>query len=376
MKSQTMRGATAHRDSAETKNRFTRPSEKNGGSVSRARQITQRDLKASKTKSSAKLAVARSVERPSEKNGGSASRARQIAQRDLKASKAKSSAKLAAARSVERPSEKNGGSASRARQITQRDLKASTDGRKLATLEGTKRASGAVSRPSSFANPRKGSPVKSGSKPRITSTRPQKLAYRSGAGSTPRAGRLGTGRAGIVDPGGYVRTAQKGTGTMDRSHIQQQLKSISNYENNLSNNNRSRISNRGSWPNHWNPGAGSAGLGYYPSYSWNGTNYPFSYYALSGYCPTPYLFMLESGAFWQPGLGYADSLPYGYNQPMSIGVDEVVPAYDAHGHIIGYRDEMFYYNACWDPNAQAYGYYDYRGGFHWLTFPWLNTWNT
>jgi len=40
-----------------------------------------------------------------------------------------------------------------------------------------------------------------------------------------------------------------------------------------------------------------------------------------------------------------------------------------------FHDETFYYNAAWDQNAQAYGYYDYRGGFHWVTFPWLNTWN-
>jgi hypothetical protein len=84
--------------------------------------------------------------------------------------------------------------------------------------------------------------------------------------------------------------------------------------------------------------------------------------------------MLDCGAFYQPGAGYADCLPYEYNQPISIAVNEVVPAYDARGNIIGYQDETFYYNACWDPNAQAYGYYDYRGGFHWVTFPWLNTW--
>ena len=156
--------------------------------------------------------------------------------------------------------------------------------------------------------------------------------------------------------------------------MQQQLASLANYHSNFSNNNAHRISNYSQWPSHWNPGAGAANLGYYPGYSWNGTNYPFSYYAPSGYCPTPYLFLSDCGAFWQPGMGYCDYLPYGYNQPISIGVDEVVPAYDAYGDIIGYRNETFYYNAFWDPNVQAYGYYDYRGGFHWVTFPWLHSW--
>ena len=355
-----------------------RPSQKNGGNGNRARQISQRDQKASKARSSAKLAAARSSERPSEKNGGNVNRARQIAQRDQNASKSRSSAKLAAARSSERPSEKNGGNVNRARQIAQRDQnaskapKSSANGRMLATAAGTKQTRSGLSRASAFANPRKVSQVRPGSKPQITSAKPQKLAYRRGAVNIPRSGRVGTGRVGIVDPGGYIRSG--GAARIDRSHMQQQLASVPNYHTNFSNNNSHRISDHSRWPSHWNPGSGGANLGYYPGYSWNGTNYPFNYYAPSGYCPTPCLFLSDCGAFWQPGMGYADCLPYGYNQPISIGVDEVVPAYDAYGDIIGYQNETFYYNAFWDPNTQAYGYYDYRGGFHWVTFPWLHTW--
>jgi hypothetical protein len=390
-----MKGATARANSVERKNSGERASEKNGGNANRAKQISQRDEKASKARSSAKKLAAAKSERPSEKNGGNANRARQISQRDQKASKARSSAKkLAAAKSGERPSERNGGNANKARQITQRDEKASkaqsaklaaakslssnkakssANKRMLATAAGTKQTRGAVSRPSASANPRKVSAVKPGSKPRITTARPEKLAYRKGAGNIPHAGRVGAARAGIIDPGGYIRTAQ-GSGRIDRSHMQQQLASLPNYHNNFSNNNGHRISNHSQWPSHWNPGSGGASLGYYPGYSWNGTNYPFSYYAPSGYCPTPYLFLSDCGAFCQPGVGYADCLPYGYNQPISIAINEVVPAYDANGNIIGYQDETFYYDACWDANAQAYGYYDYRGEFHWVTFPWLNTW--
>jgi hypothetical protein len=357
IKPQTMRGATAHLNSAGGKHSAKLSPEKNGGNVNRARQIAQRDQKAAKAKSSAHLAAARSSEKSSEKNGGNINRARQIAQRDQKAAKAKSSAHLAQAQSP--GSNKN---------------KSANKGRMLATVAGTKQGHSSLSRPSALANPRKVSMGRPGSKPGITYTRPHKLAYRSGASNIPRAGRVGTGRAGIVDPGGYVRTAQGGRTGLSRNSMQQQLSSIPNYNTNYANTNRSRVSNHSQWPGQWNPGASGASLGYFPGYSWNGTNYPFSYYACSGYCSTPYLFLLECGAFWQPGVGYADCLPYGYNQPMSIGVDQVVPAYDAYGHIIGYRDETFYYNACWDPSAQAYGYYDYLGGFHWVTFPWLNTW--
>ncbi len=369
MMPRTMRGATARLNSTERKNSVERLSEKNYGNVNRARQIAQRDQRTSRTSSEKNYGNVnrakqiaqrdqRTSKTSSEKNYGNVNRARQIAQRDQRASKSRSSANLATARSL---------SANKG--------KPSANGRMLATVAGIKQTRVGVSRPSSFANPRKAFQLSAGSKPRITSARPQRLAYRSGAGNIPRAGRAGKGRAGIIDPGGFIRTAEKGTARLDRSHIQQQLAALPNYGSNFSNNNRFRISDHSRWSSHWNPGPGSAVLGYYPSYSWNGTNYPFRYYAPSGFCPTPYLFLSSCGAFWQPGVGYANSLPYGYNQPMSIAIDEVVPEYDAYGNVIGYHDETFYYNAAWDPNAQAYGYYDYRGGFHWVTFPWLNSWN-
>jgi hypothetical protein len=86
------------------------------------------------------------------------------------------------------------------------------------------------------------------------------------------------------------------------------------------------------------------------------------------------LFYPAYGQFWQPGIGYSDYLSGGYHAPITVAVQEVVPMYDAYGRIMGYRPETFYYNAYWDPNAEAYGYYDYRGAFHWVTFPWLRSW--
>lgn len=246
--------------------------------------------------------------------------------------------------------------------------------RQLASVGGSRMVRGSIEGPSSFANPRHVAPLRAGMTPRVSANRPGKLSYRSGVSNTPRAGRVGVGRAGIIDPGGYIRTPHNGTAGIDRNYMRQQLSSQPNYNRDFNNNNRLRNSNYRSWPGGWNPGPYAGSLGYYPDYSWNGNNYPFSYFGLPGYSPTPWLFQLNTGAFWQPGIGYAETLPYGYTQPISIAVDEVVPSYDTYGNIMGYQDETFYYNATWDPNMQAYGYYDYRGVFHWTTFPWLHTW--
>jgi hypothetical protein len=233
-----------------------------------------------------------------------------------------------------------------------------------------------ISKSNSFANPRQTAPPSPGLKPRFSANKPGRLPYRGGSGNTPQAGNAGVGRPGIVDPGGYVRTPRNAAARIDRNSMRQQLSSLSNYNRDFNNNNRLRQNNYRQWPGGWNPGPNAGRLGYYSGYSWNGNNYPFNYYGLAGYCPTPWLFLLSYGEFWAPGSGYTESLPYGYNQPISIAVEEVVPFYDAYGNITGYQNETFYYNAFWDPNSQAYGYYDYHGAFHWITFPWLNTWNS
>ena len=115
-------------------------------------------------------------------------------------------------------------------------------------------------------------------------------------------------------------------------------------------------------------------LNYYNGYSWDGQTYPGNYFAAEGYCPTPYVFDVASGQFWDAGQGYSDYLPADYHAPITVAVQESVPTYGPDGQIIGYQSEPFYYNAYWIPDAQSYGYYDYRQSFHWLTFPWLNSW--
>jgi len=103
----------------------------------------------------------------------------------------------------------------------------------------------------------------------------------------------------------------------------------------------------------------------------DGNTYPIDYFAMNGFVPTPYVFDVNSGQFWQPGVGYDDYLPNSYQAPISVYVQEVLPSFDGGGRITAYKPQPFLYNAFWDNNAQSYGYYDYRSKFHWLTFPGL-----
>jgi hypothetical protein len=114
-----------------------------------------------------------------------------------------------------------------------------------------------------------------------------------------------------------------------------------------------------------------ANLLYFNSYSIGGNTYPINYFAMNGYVPTPYVFDVTSGQFWQPGAGYSDCLPTSYQGPITAYVQEVLPSFDGRQQITGYKSQPFFYDAFWDNNAQSYGYYDYRSKFHWLTFPGL-----
>jgi hypothetical protein len=115
---------------------------------------------------------------------------------------------------------------------------------------------------------------------------------------------------------------------------------------------------------------------YFDGYSVNGNTYPINYFAMNGFVPTPYVFDVNSGQFWQPGVGYSDVLPSNYQAPIAVHLQEVVPSFDGRGRITGYKPQPFCYNAFWDNNSQAYGYYDYRSKFHWLTFPGLQSYSS
>ena len=110
-------------------------------------------------------------------------------------------------------------------------------------------------------------------------------------------------------------------------------------------------------------------LNYYNGYDWDNQNYPCDYYAPNYYCPTPYVFDVGAGQFWQPGAGYSDSLPDGYQAPITVAIQEIVPTYAQNGQISGYQPQTFYYNAFWDQNAQSYGYYGLSPAVPLANFP-------
>lgn len=278
----------------------------------------------------------------------------------------------------------------------------------------------AIPAPSLFANPRPVSQVRPG----ISSYRSQRaeapLSWAHASPNIPRPGNRILGREGAIDPGGYLRAASSPSPNITPSFARQQFASVMpNYQAIANYNNRHLVADRANWPWQlppyasgwfngynrnpwswpqpnlgWTNGFGMFGglsnfwpwginnnlpwvpdLNYYDGYYWNNQNYACDYFASNGFCPTPYVFNVGLGQFWQPGVGYFDSLPYGYEAPITVAVQEIVPEYDQYGQIIGYQRQNFYYNAFWDSNAQCYGYYDYRQQFHWLTFPWLNSWN-
>jgi len=279
-----------------------------------------------------------------------------------------------------------------------------------------------VPRAPSFANPRMVDRSALGSKPQFSNRIAQPLAYRQGA-VVPRAGNAKTGRAGALDPGGYTRQAASASPRITPSiAVKQFAQHIPNYAAQIAFNHQNVVANRANWPwqlpgyapgwgnngqgnwnwnqnwwqannaNNWwnwnNNGAGwglspwglnselgwIAALNYYNQYGWDGNNYPCSYFADEGYCPTPDVFDVEAGQFWQPGNGYSNYLPETNHAPITVAIKESVPTYNPQGQIMGYQIQNFYYNAFWDAQAQSYGYYDYRQQFHWLTFPWLNSW--
>jgi hypothetical protein len=273
---------------------------------------------------------------------------------------------------------------------------------------------------SMFANPRPVGEVRPGASGFKSVREGAPLSYAHGASDIPRVGNRMLGRQGAIDPGGYLRAPHAPSGLINPRFARQQFAAVMpSYQAIANFNNRHLIADRGSWPwqlpayapgwfngygpNAWSwpqPNLGWANgfgmfgglaslcpwginnnlpwipdMNYYNGYYWNNQDYPCDYFATNGFCPTPYVFNVGQGQFWQPGGGYFDSLPYGYQAPITVAVQEVVPSYDQNGQIIGFQKENFYYNAFWDPNAQAYGYYDYQQQFHWVTFPWLNSWN-
>jgi hypothetical protein len=130
------------------------------------------------------------------------------------------------------------------------------------------------------------------------------------------------------------------------------------------------------WPGRWRPRPEWDVRFGFCDHLWFDTEVALEFFCWYEFCPTDYIFLVGTGQFWVPGegWGYIDFLPDDYADPITVAVEEVVPVLDDDGEVIAYEEKTFYYNAVWDEFAEAYGYYDYQGTFHWLSFPWLNSW--
>jgi hypothetical protein len=256
------------------------------------------------------------------------------------------------------------------------------------------------------------------------------LRYAENVQNSPRAGDIRSGRAGAVDPGGYIRESRANGNFVTPAYARAQFAaSMPNYSAMAAANYQNVVANRGAWPwqlpayspawfnngggnnNWWQDGGGgwdngpscfngwggslpwwatmanlmpwgmNSNMGwvpyqdYYNGYSIDGQTYGDKYFAPNGYCPTNYIFNVATGQFLVPGHGYVDYLPQGYTAPITVSVQESVPNYNFQGQVVGYKIQTFYYNGYWNQQNEAYGYYDYRQQYHWLTFPWLNSWS-
>jgi hypothetical protein len=100
----------------------------------------------------------------------------------------------------------------------------------------------------------------------------------------------------------------------------------------------------------------------------------WQFFAFEDFCMTERLFDVQAGRFFYPGTGiWWDCFPGGFIDPITVLVTEVVEAQDADG-TVDYEQITVCYNACWDEEAHGYCYYDRVGDFHWLSFPWLDSW--
>jgi hypothetical protein len=220
----------------------------------------------------------------------------------------------------------------------------------------------------------------------------------------------GKGRAGSMDPGGYVRGIDKSVDRNAlRTHIGDQRKAFQvTYRDNIrfTEDRYGHFDRHHGWDDHWRwRPLPIWDIGYFGGFYYDGWGFDIGFFGCRGFFPTEYIFMVGTGQFWLPGHGYVDYLPYGYNAPLTVAVTEYVPIpqVDANGDPIVdasgnpvyvpllkdgvpqfdpatgaplYETEahVFYYNAFWDVDAGSYAYTDYQGELHFTTFPWLNSW--
>ena len=99
---------------------------------------------------------------------------------------------------------------------------------------------------------------------------------------------------------------------------------------------------------------------------------PF-FWAYNQWAPTEWIYYADTGEWWTPGAGWAGSPAVGYNDVITVAVNEQVavlddfgdPVYDDDGNA-EYETITVYYNAYWDPVYGAYGYLTRSGDYLWV----------
>ncbi|HEY9867700.1 MAG TPA: hypothetical protein V6D08_00710 [Candidatus Obscuribacterales bacterium] len=93
------------------------------------------------------------------------------------------------------------------------------------------------------------------------------------------------------------------------------------------------------------------------------------YFAHRSYCPTEWFFEIRIGRWYSPSYGYVVQPPAYYGPITVVAVEtEYEQVFDSwSGTWVWVEEETtWYYNAYWYPEYGSYGYFDYRGNFHWL----------
>lgn len=115
---------------------------------------------------------------------------------------------------------------------------------------------------------------------------------------------------------------------------------------------------------------------YYRGFYWGGVLYtsPDPYFwGYNSWGPTEWVYYSDTGEWWTPGAGWSASPPAGYNDVITVAVDEQVAVLDDFGDPVldvdgnpEYETIKVYYNAYWDPIYGAYGYENRNGDFVWV----------
>lgn len=93
------------------------------------------------------------------------------------------------------------------------------------------------------------------------------------------------------------------------------------------------------------------------------------YFSYNNYCPTRWMYY-GNNCWFQPGQGYYYSPPVGYNDTITVVVEETYTEMEFDpflgAEVPVAKSVTWYYNAYYDAATGWYGYTDCHGAFHWL----------